>query len=142
MSARVFSAVLLVLVVVAGGCQRPTQPASFSSSALQVDALKTCMDSRQTGQVAAGDDIPAVWWAERIKALRPIKVYSHRSNIVVVQKLTGAREEGLYINIPISSYVPEAHVDGFEFVPDAASAKAYGYTDGHAVWHYTRNRVP
>ena len=142
MSARLFSAVLLVLAVVAGGCQRQTPPVSFCSSALEEDALKTYTASRRAGQVAAGGDIPSVWWAERIKALRPLKVYAHRSNVVVVQKLTGAREEGLYINLPISSYVPEAHVDGFEFVPDDASAKAYGYTDGHDVWHYTRNRAP
>ncbi len=142
MSAKGFAAVLLVLAVVAGGCQRPTQPVSFYSSALQVDALKTCLAVGKNGDVRFKEDIPSVYWAERIKALRPLNVYSHRSNIVVVQKLTGAREEGLYINLPISSYVPEAHVDGFEFVPDAASAKAYGYTDGHDVWHYTRNSAP
>jgi len=104
--------------------------------------MKTSVAIRKIGQIRAEEDIPSVCWAERITALHPLKVYAHRVNLVVVQKLTGTREEGLYIYIPISSYLPHTGVDGFEFVPDKQSAKTYGYTDGADVWHYTRNRTP
>lgn len=65
-----------------------------------------------------GDHIPPAYWADRIKALHPLRVYSHRANIVVVQKIVGDVEEGKYIYIPVSSYLPQTGDDGFEFTPN------------------------
>jgi len=47
-------------------------------------------------------DIPAKYWAPRIQALRPVKVYTHRVNVVVVQRIVGGAEEGKYIHIPVA----------------------------------------
>jgi hypothetical protein len=50
-----------------------------------------------------------------IKALNPLRVYLHRFNIVVVQRESDATEEGRYVYIPISSYMPVNGDDGFTF---------------------------
>jgi hypothetical protein len=64
-----------------------------------------------------GPDIPCPYWTDRIKALHPLKVYTHRVNIVVVQKVVGDIEQGKYIYIPVSSYIPMTGDDGFTFTP-------------------------
>jgi len=59
--------------------------------------------------------IPALYWAKRIQKLQPIRVYTHRVNLVVMQRQVGQTEEGLYIRVGASSYIPiPGHeVDGF-----------------------------
>ncbi len=54
-------------------------------------------------------------WAPKIRDLAPIKVYVHRDNVVVVQRVRGNVEEGQYLYNPISSFMPRSGVDGFEF---------------------------
>ena len=66
---------------------------------------------------SGGPDIPRECWAEGIKDLKPLKVYKHRINIVVVQKIRDNVEEGKYIHIPVSSYFPMDDIDGFAFRP-------------------------
>ena len=50
-------------------------------------------------------EIPSKYWTDPIKALKPLKVYIHRINIVVVQRIENGIEKGKYIYIPVSSYV-------------------------------------
>ena len=59
--------------------------------------------------------IPALYWAEEIRELKPVRVYTHRVNLVVVQRLEGNREHGLYIQVGASSYIPGLGpaIDGF-----------------------------
>jgi hypothetical protein len=63
----------------------------------------------------SSDAIPPVYWANRVKRLDPIKVYIHRVNIVIVQCESDGIEEGKYVYIPISSYLPRTGDDGFTF---------------------------
>jgi hypothetical protein len=63
-------------------------------------------------------EIPSKYWAEVIKGLKPLSVYLHRMNVVVVQRITDGIEEGKYIFILISSYAPQNGVDGFEYTPN------------------------
>ena len=65
------------------------------------------------------------YWADGIKALNPIKVYKHKNNIVVVQRITDGTEEGKYICLPISSYMPMKGDDGFVFSPEPFSGNKY-----------------
>lgn len=74
--------------------------------------------------------IPPQCWAASIKALQPIKVYTHRVNVVVVQRAHDGVEEGKYIYIPISSYLPQNGVDGFEFTPNPQQGNMYYTGDG------------
>jgi hypothetical protein len=61
----------------------------------------------------SSDEISKKYWTDEIKELKPIKVYRHGTNIVVVQKATYNRQEGLYIILMISSYAPQSGDDGF-----------------------------
>lgn len=88
------------------------------------------------GTEKPGNEIPPSCWAGRIKALHPLKVYTHRANLVVVQRMTDGAEEGTYINIPISSYLPQTGDDGFEFSPNPRSDGTYG--SGNGVFAFKR----
>ena len=85
---------------------------------LAIAALQTHI--RYIKAVNSGAQKPSVeiakqYWADEIKRLKPIRVYRHRGNIVVVQRASANREEGLYISILISSYAPQSGDDGFTF---------------------------
>lgn len=75
------------------------------------------------GEVKPSTHIPPLYWADRIRALEPLRIYTHRVNLVVVQEQSGQVEKGLYIHIPISSYLPESGDDGFAFTTDPMSSE-------------------
>jgi hypothetical protein len=107
-------------VFAGGGCRREpgTGASGFSPAGLAAAALQT--HTRYVSAVNAGtqtpsDEIPSKYWASQVRELRPIRVYQHRSNIVVVQKESPGRQEGKYVNIVISSYLPQSGEDGFTF---------------------------
>ncbi len=68
-----------------------------------------------SGGQEPSDEISKRYWTDEIKRLSPIKVYTHGSNLVVVQKASANRQEGLYISMMISSYAPQSGDDGFTF---------------------------
>ena len=75
-------------------------------------------------------------WAEGIKQLKPIRVYKHKNNIVVVQKVRDNVEEGKYIHIPISSHLPMDGIDGFTLHPNPRKGNRYHLGDG--IFDYQR----
>jgi hypothetical protein len=75
----------------------------------------------QEKKVEGEAEIPAKYWSEPIKALKPIKVYVHRLNVVVVQRVENNVEEGKYIINVISSLAPRTGDDGFVFTLDPVS---------------------
>jgi hypothetical protein len=83
---------------------------------------------------SSSNEIHERYWAPAIRELKPLKVYTHRVNIVVVQKVHDNVEEGKYINIIISSYAPTDGVDGFTFQPNPKK----GYQYHHGVFDYQR----
>jgi hypothetical protein len=105
----------------------------FSSAGLSNAAEKTYanynrafqagIEKRQTE--ATELEIPSKYWTDPIKALKPVKVYVHRINVVVVQGMNNGIEMGKYIYIPISSFLPTNGVDGFEFTPNPQKDKNY-----------------
>ncbi len=125
----------LALLCFACGCrenQQAVSPALFPDG-LAEDAQKTY--SAHVGALNAageklGNEIPPGCWAERIKALHPLKVYTHRANIVVVQRMNDGVEEGKYIDILISSYLPQTGDDGFVFSPNPTSGNTYQLGSG------------
>ena len=68
-----------------------------------------------SGAQKPSDEISKQYWTDEIKRLKPITVYRHRGNIVVVQKASANIQEGKYISIMISSYAPQSGDDGFTF---------------------------
>jgi hypothetical protein len=117
---------LIVIVYLFGsllmipGCQKKPEsgevshiPENLSISALQTHAQY--IKAVNSGEQERSEEIPKKYWTDEIKKLNPVKVYLHRINIAVVQKETDNKQEGLYINIMISSYIPQSGDDGFTF---------------------------
>ena len=72
-------------------------------------------------------EIRSQYWTEPIKALRPVRVYMHHYNLVLVQKMSGEVEEGKYISSPISSYLPKSGDDGFILSPNPKHGNMYPF---------------
>ncbi len=110
-----------------GEAKAPSLKATLSANSL-VDAA--WLTYRNAPGAPDEGGIPPECWANPIKALRPIKVYTHRVNIVVVQRIHEGIEEGKYIYLPISSYLPHTGDDGFEFTPNPLNGNKYTLGDG------------
>jgi len=106
------------LVSLFTGCNAKPGRANPSAQTLTAAAQDTYvrfLKTREGDAISSGREIPASCWADEILALRPLRVYLHRVNVVVVQKAAGGVEQGKYIYIPISSYLPQSGDDGFTF---------------------------
>ncbi len=97
-----------------GGGDADSFPDNLATAALQthIRYIKAVNGGAQKPSV----EIAKQYWTDEIKRLNPIKVYTHRGNIVVVQRASANWEEGLYISIMISSYAPQSGDDGFTFI--------------------------
>ncbi len=109
---------VLLFLVVGCGARRGNSGGDLAPDALGAAALET--HSRHVKKCGATETPPAreiaeSCWAKEIAALRPLRVYLHRTNLVVVQRESGEMEEGKYIYILISSYLPQSGDDGFTF---------------------------
>jgi len=128
----------LVLMLGLSGCRTkadfennsPLAEAAYETYTRYVRAI------RGSGAENSTPDIPRECWAEGINKLKPIKVYRHRNNIVVTQKLRDNLEEGKYIYIPISSYLPMDGIDGFTLKPNPLKGNQYHLGDG--IFDYKR----
>jgi len=134
---------LCLMLLAACGCQSnegPKSPSLFTDD-LVGDAEATYaarVRATKGGTKDPTNEIYPTYWADGIKALNPIKVYTHRVNIVVVQRISDGVEEGKYIYIPISSYLPMTGDDGFVFSPEPRSGNTY--TLGNGVFDFKRTR--
>ncbi len=109
-----------VCLFFAFGCQKKpgSEDAGIIPDNLATAALQTHIQyikAVNSGEQEPSDEISKKYWADDIKRLKPIKVYRHRSNIVVVQRASANRQEGLYIILMISSYAPRSGDEGFMF---------------------------
>lgn len=84
------------------------------------EAAGSSIANRKDGNVVTED------WPAAIRALRPLRVYSDRVNVVIALSRERGVEQGLYVSVPISSYLP-CDGDGWRFEPV-----------GEDVWRYTR----
>jgi hypothetical protein len=119
--------VSLLVLVVLGACQPKEAVRSLrarqSADTLSDAALKThgnYISAVRAGAEKLQEEIPPQYWTAAIRALDPIKVYLHRVNVVVVQRVRDGIEEGKYICIMSSSFMPRTGDDGFEFTPALA----------------------
>ena len=131
------------LIVFLCSCmQGPADPGSTFHQGLQRDAWRT-LSAYNTALLAHRErvrtDVPPAYWDQGIQQLQPVKVYTHRGNLVVVQSVTDGAEHGKYIDLPVSSFHPVSAwfshkhaVDGFVFRPAV----------GTGVFNYTRTAAP
>ena len=133
-------------VILTAGCHGQANKDNLQSPPLLGESLAQEAEdtyAAYTKAIRAGtgrpsDEIPAAYWTEGIKRLKPLKVYTHQVNVVVVQHVTENTEEGKYIYIPISSYLPLSGDDGFVFSPNPNSGNTY--TLGNGVFDFKRMR--
>ena len=90
----------------AGQATKPAAKTTRGLSDLGWAAQQTVMNSSGVPSTETG--IAPECWTDPIKALHPIRVYTHRVNVVVVQRVHEGIEEGKYIYISISSYLPRS----------------------------------
>ena len=141
---HVLLASLFLMLSATCGCQPNEAPESPSLSAddLVEAAYATWLarrDATRGGTRDPTNELYPTYWTDGIKALSPIKVYTHRINVVVVQRISGGTEEGKYIVIPISSYMPMTGDDGFVFSPEPLSGNTYSLGDGVFDFKRTTN---
>ena len=132
----------LVLIFVLSSCQtksRVEKTTTLAEAAHQTYASRV-RAINEGKENSSSTEIPERYWAPAIRELKPIKVYTHRVNIVVVQKVRDNVEEGKYINIPVSSYLPIDGVDGFTFQPNPLKGNQYHLGDGIFDYQRTINK--
>ena len=131
-----------LLVFLCSCMQGPADPGSMFHKGLQRDAWRTT-SAYNAAALAHREkfrsEIPPAYWDPGIQRLHPVKVYTHRVNLVVVQSVRDGEEHGKYIYLPVSSFRPVSAwfshkhtVDGFVFRP--------GF--GYGVFNFTRTPVP
>ena len=127
---HVLVAGLCLMLPAACGCQsnEDAESSLLSPEDLVEAAYATYLARRNATRGGTRDptnEYYPTYWADGIKALNPIKVYKHKNNIVVVQRISDGTEEGKYICLPISSYMPMTGDDGFVFSPEPLSGNKY-----------------
>lgn len=132
---------ILVLMFGLSACQEKSSidKTTLSTSELAESAYQTYsryIRAINAGEEVAKPEIPERYWDEPIRELKPIKVYTHRINIVVVQKIRDGVEEGKYIYISDSSYLPMDGIDGFTYNPNPKKGNYYYLGDG--IFDYRR----
>lgn len=138
----VTSLILSGMLIGLCSCQKPESNNADAPEATRLVVAGTAthaayIRSLSPGQTAS-QDIPTEFWAKEITVLHPIRVYTHRVNLVVVQRESDAVEEGTYICLLISSYLPTSGDDGFTFQPNPRDGSVYDLHQG--VFAYTRKK--
>jgi len=78
-----------------------------------------------------------------IASLKPVRVYDHRGNLVVVQAITNGVERGRYITSSLSSYRPRDEDDGFKFGAGTSLTEQKGLAAEYRLgemYDYTRSQ--
>ena len=98
-------------------CDQPSleksQPSSERSQLdldLTIAALNTVIQFNKSGLLISSPEIPDMFWAVKIKNLKPQKVYWHNNNLALVLNDSSSEENGIYICVPISSYLHHSDI--------------------------------
>jgi len=141
---RMTAFVMGALLVFLCNCmqEQHADPGSSFHKGLQRDAWRTRAsynDAVLKHRERLRGSIPPAYWDPGIQRLHPVRVYTHRVNLVVVERVNDGLEHGKYIYLPISSFRPVSAwfshkhaVDGFVFRPAL----------GEGVFNYARTAPP
>ncbi|EEF63220.1 hypothetical protein Cflav_PD5855 [Pedosphaera parvula Ellin514] len=85
-----------------------------------------------------GNILPGCW-PEAVRKLKPVAVYHHMANVVIVLRKDGPSEEGYYVVPGISSWFPfqetDASMPGWSWKPVGDPFS------GHSIFAYTRRKL-
>ena len=103
---------VLILFYILISCSSPEKPEQTYDYDLLIKAASmTSMNFNESGMsISSGSfvKVPNEYWAKEIKEENPIRVYSHNNNIALVLDDNESIEEGLYIYVAFSSYIPQS----------------------------------
>lgn len=125
---------LLALMIGLAGVAQSADPQSPAAAVMRLGAAALVRDAWATqarlvkARRTSTGDVPPEFWVGALKELNPRRVYLHRVNVVAVLRAEGQSEEGLYICLPISSYIPMHGTDSFEYSRLARDVMAYRRT--------------
>ena len=122
----------MVLVIVAAVLLSSCRTTQLDSTDLEAAASKTTHEyytAVRNGTEPDADNISPKYWSASLKNLKPLRIYTHRVNVVVVREENEEIEKGRYIYITVSSYLPTTGDDGFTFT---------ARNDG--TWDYERRK--
>ena len=137
MSSKIFAALLGVAV-----CSGPLHT---SAATIDEDTAKQIVKGATETFIAFRKDpagktgaleIPNKFWTTPLRNLKPVKVYLHMNNVVVVQKVSAGKEEGVYIYGTYSSHLPFDGEYGFALTPKPNIGNTY--TLGTGVFSYQK----
>lgn len=136
--ALVLAGSMMAVRLALGQATQPSTLPAYSPQTIQTSAMRMLIRFNQSqlsrGQEAARS-IPETFWTDEIRSLKPIRIYSHRANIVVVQQEADGAESGQYISLHISSYAVTNGVDGFNYTPDP---RARQVPSAYPIYAYKR----
>ncbi len=121
--------VILILAIALLASCTTSQP---NVNALQNVATRTSHEFNaavRNGGKSRSGSIPEKYWLPLLNSLKPLRIYTHRVNMVVVQEESEEIEKGKYIYSTISSYLPTTGDDGFTFT-----------TRNDGTWDYERRK--
>ena len=109
MKTRFLIAVVLIAGLLVCGCsggqtteKRPLEEGFISAA---MDTVIGFNKSSVKGTTPY-NEIPKRFWAPEIEGLEPLKVYWHNNNLAIVLTDSGGEADGIYVYVPISSYLP------------------------------------
>lgn len=115
MRIRLLAGAVLIASLLVCGCsgQQPTTEEP-SERLLDEEYTRAAMDTvigfNQSRLATSSAAIPREFWAEKIKDLKPLKVYWHNNNLAIVLRDSSSEVDGMYICVPISSYSPSGDI--------------------------------
>lgn len=131
-----------LLVFLCSCMQGPADPGSSFHQGLQRDAWRT-LSAYSTALLAHRErvraEVPPAYWDQGIQQLQPVKVYTHRGNLVVVQSVTDGTERGKYIDLPVAPFHP---VSGWFSHQHSVDGFVFRRACGTGVFNYTRTAAP
>ena len=72
--------------------------------------------------------VPSDRWPEAIRRLKPVAVYYHLVNVVIVMERNEREERGYYVQTLISSYGPSPNEPNWTWVPVGNGSSLFAYT--------------
>jgi hypothetical protein len=101
------TAILMLCILCLEGCASNRHTVALSASQCEELWVAANMELSRPGNMdLASGEYRRAAWPKPIQRLRPIAVYSHLANVVIVLSRDAHVERGYYVILAISSFIP------------------------------------